>query len=105
MKVVGVNGFGRIGRCFTRIALLDPQIEVALVNDLADVQTLAHLLKYDSIHGNFSLSFEINGNELHFSNGKKITFISERNPEPSSSKASVSSRVAWPRMLRSSHSP
>ena len=81
MKKVGVNGFGRIGRCFTRIALLDPQVDVALVNDLADVKTLAHLLKYDSIHGNFSLSFEINGNELHFSNGKKIVFISERNPE------------------------
>jgi len=81
MKKVGVNGFGRIGRCFTRIALLDPQVDVALVNDLADVKTLAHLLKYDSIHGNLSLSFEIHGNELHFSNGKKIVFISERNPE------------------------
>lgn len=71
MKKVGVNGFGRIGRCFTRIALLDPQVDIALVNDLADVKTLAHLLKYDSIHGNLSLSFEIIGNELHFSNGKK----------------------------------
>ena len=45
MKTVGVNGFGRIGRCFTRIALQDPQVNVALVNDLADVKTLAHLLK------------------------------------------------------------
>lgn len=81
MKKVGVNGFGRIGRCFTRIALLDPKVDIALVNDLADVKTLAHLLKYDSIHGNLSLSFEIIGNELHFSNGKKIVFISERNPE------------------------
>ncbi|MEN9941617.1 MAG: hypothetical protein RLZZ321_1266 [Bacteroidota bacterium] len=81
MKVVGVNGFGRIGRCFTRIALLDPQVEVALVNDLADIQTLAHLLKYDSIHGPFSLEFQIEGNSLIFENGKKITFISERDPE------------------------
>ena len=81
MKTVGVNGFGRIGRCFTRIALQDPQIEVALVNDLADVKTLAHLLKYDSIHGPFSLSFEIDGNTLVFENGKKLVFISERNPE------------------------
>lgn len=81
MKTVGVNGFGRIGRCFTRIALQDPQIEVALVNDLADVKTLAHLLKYDSIHGPFSLSFEIEGNTLVFENGKKLVFISERNPE------------------------
>jgi glyceraldehyde 3-phosphate dehydrogenase len=81
MKVVGVNGFGRIGRCFTRIALLDPQVEVALVNDLADIKTLAHLLKYDSIHGPFSLEFQIEGNCLIFENGKKITFISERDPE------------------------
>lgn len=81
MKIVGVNGFGRIGRCFTRIALQDPQIEVALVNDLADVQTLAHLLKYDSIHGPFGLRFEVEGNSLIFENGKKLTFISERNPE------------------------
>ncbi len=81
MKVVGVNGFGRIGRCFTRIALLDPQVEVALVNDLADIKTLAHLLKYDSIHGPFSLEFQIEGNSLIFENGKKITFISERDPE------------------------
>lgn len=81
MKVVGVNGFGRIGRCFTRIALLDPQVEIALVNDLADIKTLAHLLKYDSIHGPFSLEFQIEGNSLIFENGKKITFISERDPE------------------------
>ncbi|MFM6946739.1 MAG: type I glyceraldehyde-3-phosphate dehydrogenase [Flavobacteriales bacterium] len=81
MKIVGVNGFGRIGRCFTRIALLDPQVEVALVNDLADIQTLAHLLKYDSIHGPFNLDFSIEGTSLVFSNGKKITFISERDPE------------------------
>ena len=71
MKTVGVNGFGRIGRCFTRIALQDPQVDVALVNDLADVATLAHLLKYDSIHGPFQLGFHIDGNTLHFENGKK----------------------------------
>lgn len=81
MKIVGVNGFGRIGRCFTRIALLDPHVEVALVNDLADIQTLAHLLKYDSIHGPFGLDFTIEGTSLVFSNGKKITFINERDPE------------------------
>ena len=81
MKTVGVNGFGRIGRCFTRIALQDPQVDVALVNDLADVKTLAHLLKYDSIHGPYQLSFEIDGNTLIFENGKKLVFISERNPE------------------------
>ena len=81
MKVVGVNGFGRIGRCFTRIALMDPTIDVALVNDLADITTLAHLLKYDSVRGGLNLSFTIDGNSILFSNGKKITFVNEKNPE------------------------
>jgi len=48
---VGVNGFGRIGRVFFRTALADPDVEVVGVNDLADAPTLAHLLKYDSVHG------------------------------------------------------
>ena len=81
MKIVGVNGFGRIGRCFTRLALMDPTIDVALVNDLADIATLAHLLKYDSVRGGLNLSFTIEGNSLLFSNGKKITFVNEKNPE------------------------
>ena len=81
MKIVGVNGFGRIGRCFTRLALMDPTIDVALVNDLADITTLAHLLKYDSVRGGLNLNFTIEGNSLLFSNGKKITFVNEKNPE------------------------
>lgn len=81
MKVVGVNGFGRIGRYFTRLSLDNPQIDVAVVNDLADVKTLAHLLKYDSIHRGLKHEFEINGNSIEFANGKKIVFLAERNPE------------------------
>lgn len=81
MKVVGVNGFGRIGRYFTRMAINDPSIDVAVVNDLADVKTLAHLLKYDSIHGRLNLKFVIEGTSVHFENGKKIIFTQERNPE------------------------
>jgi glyceraldehyde 3-phosphate dehydrogenase len=80
MKTVGVNGFGRIGRCFTRFALMDPEISVALVNDLADIATLAHLLKYDSVHGVFPLQFQIEGSSLVFENGKKITFCSQKDP-------------------------
>lgn len=48
---IGINGFGRIGRRVFRLALDRPDIEVVVINDLADVQTLSHLLKYDSIHG------------------------------------------------------
>jgi glyceraldehyde 3-phosphate dehydrogenase len=81
MKRVGVNGFGRIGRYFTRMALEDPGVDVAVVNDLADIETLAHLFKYDSIHRKLKHEFKVDGNRLMFSNGKTIEFISERDPE------------------------
>ena len=48
---IGINGFGRIGRSLFRLLLDHPRIEVAAINDLAPAATLAHLLKYDSIHG------------------------------------------------------
>jgi glyceraldehyde 3-phosphate dehydrogenase len=74
MKKIGINGFGRIGRGVARIVLTDPTLEVCLINDLADIDTLAHLLKYDSIHGLFPLSFKKEGNSLIFENGKRIVF-------------------------------
>jgi len=80
VKIVGVNGFGRIGRYFTRLSLSNPNVNVAVVNDLSDIKTLAHLLKYDSIHGGVGLKFEIQDNSLVFENGKKILFIQERDP-------------------------
>ncbi|OQY47196.1 MAG: hypothetical protein B6240_06245, partial [Desulfobacteraceae bacterium 4572_87] len=48
---VAVNGFGRIGRMVFRVAFHNPDIEVVAINDLTDTSTLAHLLKYDSVHG------------------------------------------------------
>ena len=48
---VGINGFGRIGRTLFRLLINHPSIEVVAINDLAPAKTLAHLLKYDSIHG------------------------------------------------------
>jgi len=81
MKNVGINGFGRIGRYFTRLALLDDSINLAMVNDPADTKTLMHLLKYDSVHRIFPMEFTINGDEVTFENGKKIIFSHERNPE------------------------
>lgn len=80
MKKIGINGFGRIGRTVTRFLLNVPTLEVALINDLADIETLAHLLKYDSVHGKLSLNFSIEENSLVFENGKTIHFISEKNP-------------------------
>lgn len=81
MKVVGVNGFGRIGRYFTRLTLDNPNVDVAVVNDLAAVKTLAHLLKYDSVHRGLKHEFVIKDNTIEFNNGKKIVFLAERNPE------------------------
>lgn len=80
-KKIGVNGFGRIGRYFTRMTLQNPSIDVAVVNDLADVKTLAHLLKYDSVHGGLKEEFRIEGDNIIFNSGKKITFIREKDPE------------------------
>ena len=79
-KIIGVNGFGRIGRYLTRLAILDPEVEVSLVNDLSDVHTLMHLFKYDSVHGRFDIDFKIEGNVVLFENGKKMSFSQQRDP-------------------------
>lgn len=79
-KIVGVNGFGRIGRYFTRLSLTKSDFEVAVVNDLAPIETLAHLFKYDSIHGVNSHAFVVEGNSLLFETGKRIIFTQEKDP-------------------------
>jgi glyceraldehyde 3-phosphate dehydrogenase len=61
---VAINGFGRIGRCFTRAALSSSDIEIVGVNDITDAKTLAHLFKYDSIHGTFPGEVKVDGNHL-----------------------------------------
>ncbi len=81
MKKVGINGFGRIGRYVTRMILQSNDIEVALVNDLAPIETLAHLFKYDSVHGRLPIKLEVKGDSIHFENGKVIRFTAEREPE------------------------
>ena len=81
MKNIGVNGFGRIGRYFTRLALLRDDVNVAVVNDLADIKALAHLLKYDSVHSKLNLEFKIIENRIVFENGKEIVFLKEKSPE------------------------
>ena len=77
---IGINGFGRIGRYVTRIALESDEIEITLVNDLSDIHTLAHLLKYDSIHRGLKHEFRIDGDKLIFDNGKIIQFVSYSHP-------------------------
>ncbi len=77
---VGVNGFGRIGRYFTRMAEKSNDIEVVAVNDLSDAKTLAHLFKYDSVHRQFEGTIsEKNGNLII--NNRVVKMTSERDPK------------------------
>ena len=77
---VAINGFGRIGRMTTRVLLERENVQVIAINDLADTATLAHLFKYDSVHGGFNGTVEAKGNEVII-NGDSIAFSKERDPE------------------------
>ncbi len=79
MTKVAINGFGRIGRLAFKILLEKEYVEVVAINDLTDNATLAHLLKYDSIHGRFNGSVEATDDHLNV-NGKKIAALAERDP-------------------------
>lgn len=77
---IGINGFGRIGRTFFRLSQDHPNLEVVAINDLADAHTLAHLLKYDSVHGRFQHSVEATEKHLNVA-GKHIAMSREAAPE------------------------
>ncbi len=74
-----INGFGRIGRNVVRAGLQDKDLELVAVNDLTDAPTLAHLLKYDSVHGHFPGSVEAADGAIKV-NGKDVKVLSERDP-------------------------
>jgi len=76
---VGINGFGRIGRLVARAAIGDPGIEIVAVNDLAAASDLAHLFKYDSVHGVFPGKVSSSDTSLEI-DGEKIGVLSERDP-------------------------
>jgi len=77
---IGINGFGRIGRIAFRVAVNRPEIQIVGINDLLDVNHLAYLLKYDSVHGRFDGDIQVvNGNLVV--NGTTIRVSAERNPE------------------------
>jgi glyceraldehyde 3-phosphate dehydrogenase len=77
---VGINGFGRIGRLAIRAALDDRNIEFVAVNDLTDAKTLAHLLKYDSIHGTLKADVQFREDEL-LVNGQAIKILAKKDPK------------------------
>ena len=76
---ISINGFGRIGRLVFRSAINDDTFNVVSINDLLDINHLAYLLKYDSVHGTFDGSIEVNDDKL-IVNGKSVKITSERDP-------------------------
>ncbi len=79
MVKVGINGFGRIGREVFRAAFGNPEIDIVAVNDLGDAAALAHLLKYDSVHGTFQAEVSCDGEHLVV-DGKTITVTAQMDP-------------------------
>ena len=79
MTKVGINGFGRIGREVFRVAFTNPDVEVVAVNDLTDAETLAHLLKYDSVHGTFPYEVTVDGDCIVV-DGKKVQVLAQTDP-------------------------
>ena len=77
---IGINGFGRIGRLVFRATIKRDDVDVVAINDLLDVEHLAYLLKYDSVHGKFEGTVEVEGGHLVV-NGKKVRITAERDPK------------------------
>ena len=81
MKIkLGINGFGRIGRLIFRAAMNHPDVEVVAINDLTDSATMAHLLTYDSVHGNLGKAVKAKEDSIEVA-GRSVAFTSIRNPE------------------------
>lgn len=77
MARVAINGLGRIGRAFLKLASKRSEIEIVAVNDLGDINNLAYLLKYDTAYGKSDLDISVSGQNLVI-NGKEIRFVSEK---------------------------
>jgi len=84
---VAINGFGRIGRAFLRLSVSNPEIDIVAINDLASVENLVYLLKYDSAYGTFPHKITSRDGALVV-DSKEISFISEKDP----------SKLPWARM-------
>ena len=76
---IGINGFGRIGRLFFRATYKDPAFEIVALNDVTDAKTLAHLLKYDSVHGVMDASIQAKENSI-LVDGKEIKVLTAKDP-------------------------
>src|SRR5687768_610037 len=76
---VGINGFGRIGRLVYRAAAENPDIDIVAVNDITDADTLAHLLKYDTVHGIWDREVKAN-NSTVTAGDRSFTVLAEKDP-------------------------
>ena len=76
---VGINGFGRIGRAFLKIAWERPELEIVAVNDLGNVENMAYLLKYDTVYKSWNHEVKVDGGNLVI-DGKVVKFVSEKEP-------------------------
>jgi len=74
---VGINGFGRIGRAFLKVSWDRPEIEIVAVNDLGSIESLAYLLRHDTVYRDWGHKVEISGTDLII-DGKKVKFVSEK---------------------------
>lgn len=79
MKKIAINGFGRIGRMCFRSLIQNENVEIVAINDLTDVPTLAHLLKYDSVHGRFAVKIEA-GEGVLTVNGRAVKVFAKKDP-------------------------
>ena len=79
MKKIAINGMGRIGRAALKLLIDNPEMEITAVNDIASIDDIAYLLKYDSVYGIYENPVEVNENNLVI-NGKSIPFYSEKDP-------------------------
>ena len=76
---VAINGFGRIGRLVFKAAQNDSDVEFVAINDLTDARTLAHLLKYDSVHGRYPVPVSVEGDSI-VAGERKVKVLAERDP-------------------------
>ena len=76
---IAINGFGRIGRAFFKLAQRYPDLNIVAINDLGDVSNLAYLLRYDSAYGHTDLDIETSNGKITV-NGKEIAFVQEKDP-------------------------
>ncbi|MBX4211474.1 MAG: type I glyceraldehyde-3-phosphate dehydrogenase [Candidatus Yanofskybacteria bacterium] len=83
MAKIAINGFGRIGRAFFKLALTKPELEIVAINDLGDLENLAYLLRYDSVYGRYNEEVktkEVGGKKYLLAAGKEVLFLQEKEP-------------------------